>query len=172
VDRTATAVQDEAEDEDDGEVEPEDVYDSAILRILSKSILPISVSVGFTVPQTSKLALRLAGAAAGGVFGLAAKNTIRSYARKPALVVNDGRFSDISDNGIAGSDAVRRALSQLVTSRKPVTAMSLVDLELLAKKNRVPEDQLSLLFTSIFTEVVYKAIQSQVLDPVEFAGLQ
>lgn len=50
--------------------------ESKMLRILAKGVVPLSTSVGFALVPSSNMALRLAGAAAGGLAGLVSRSSL------------------------------------------------------------------------------------------------
>lgn len=146
--------------ENDGSDAVQEVYDSQILRVLAKSVIPLSASIGFALNPSKRLAFRLASAAVGGLVGLAARQKIRTYARKPLL------NSDDEDNDSGGMPpSVSRTLNELTAAN--AVALTIPKMEAAARNNRVSERHLTLLFTTLFTEVILQALESPIMDLTE-----
>jgi hypothetical protein len=157
-------------EEKEEEVNSDEVNNNnGVLRKISKNIIPIAASIGFAVTPSSSIAARIAGAAVGGVSGLLAKRLVLDK-------YFDEEFEDlIGKDKPPYSPSVAAALSQLVAHPKIMT-MSLKDVENIAKKNRVQKEELSILFSHLFAEIVYITTDSakedltELIDVVDFAA--
>lgn len=155
---------DELTEVEQEEVEFDSVDKSDILLKLSRGLIPVAASVGFAVTPSPVIAARIAGAAVGGVAGLITRNVIASRI-KPVYDDDD----DNDGNGSGGhrmSTAVTTALVKLMTG-PPAISSTLSDIEKIAKQCKVQNDELSELFTYLFAEIVYKAVQPDSMDLTE-----
>ena len=182
----------ETEDVDVDVDEEEVVFDgdgeggssSSLLRRLVKGLPLITTSLGFAVTPSSAIAMRVAGAAAGGVTGMMARRVLLD--RMPTAEGDGGDDGDTgSGNGGGGAGSVRISPSvaqALNALRKgpPPASLALKALEQIARKHRVSADELGEFFTHAFADVVYEAIQSdsddltvlsEVVDFAEGVGL-
>lgn len=165
--KVADVDEDVDEDEEldfDGDGKP-----SSLLKKLSNSIVPLAASVGFAVTPSSAVAVRIAGLAAGGVAGFIAKKVVIDK-----LVENedsdggddDGGGGTGSGGGFQLSVEVENVLETLSSGPPPIT-LTLEKLEKIAKKCRVPSEQLGELFTVVFAGVVVDAVSSPSTDLTE-----
>jgi hypothetical protein len=158
------AESDVEEEEDVEEIDFDEDGGSSVLRKLSKGVVPIAASIGFAVTPSPAIALRLAGAAVGGVAGLVARKAIESRIQE-----TDSGDGDDDNNG-GGSTAVSASVAATLKVLKggpPPSSLTLKKIEQLARKNGVAADELGELFTYIFAEVIFEAVQSESSDLTE-----
>jgi hypothetical protein len=161
-------VEDEADVEEDTEVITID-SGSGFLKKLSTGIVPLAASLGFAVTPSSTIAYRVAGAAAGGLAGLVARTLILKKLSAEELErarANDnggGAGMDGIGGGSLLSPQVEAALEYLINGQQ-FAAMNLKDLEKVAKKFKVPNDELGQFITFVFSEVIFAAIQGDSSD--------
>jgi len=161
---TALDLDDDIDDDDDDE------FTGEFLQKLSKGVVPLAASVGFAVTPSAKVAARIAGAAAGGVVGLLAKNAMK-ISIKPKFGDDDGRFSNYGGSGGSVAPSVVKALNHLDGMDPPAIGMTLQELEATAKKFRVPEKELGSFTTHLFSDVIYAATQGESLDLTELSDV-
>ena len=163
----------EIDDEDDDDDKNGGLMSPELMEKVSKGIIPLAASIGFTVTPSTRIATRIVGAAAGGIIGYFAKNAIDTNLKAISDSNNNGGSSGGSgSNGSAGlSVSVKNALKQAIIGDAPIISMNLKTLENIAKRSKVPEDELSAFFASIFAEVVHDAIQSDSMDLTELGEI-
>lgn len=154
---------DEDVDEDTEQLQFEDPdQGSGLLRKLSRGVVPLAASLGFVVTPSSAVAVRMAGAAVGGLAGLAARGIMLRSMRKAAPDPTDG---DDNDGGNPdGPDSARVAAALRALSRSgapPLATLDLKGVEAVAKKAQVPAKELAELFTFAFAEVVLQAVRQE-----------
>lgn len=164
---------DEVEVEDDEEVDfdnDDDGGGSVMLKKLSKGMPLVAASLGFAVTPSSAIAMRVAGAAAGGMVGLVARKAMLE--RIKAAEGGDGGGADNDASGGSGSIKISSSVTQAISSLRngpPASSMELKALEQIARKHRISNDELGEFFTHVFAEVVYEAIQSDSEDLTELS---
>lgn len=152
---------DEAEDLDmDEEIEFDEPSfgGTAVLEKISKAAIPVAASLGFAVTPTAAIGARVAGAAAGSVAGVVLKRVVDN---RIVLMENedtesgDGTGSGGGSSGGMGPStlAVTKALAEVESNSDP-TALSLLQLEAIARKHGVQERDLGEFITFVFAEVV------------------
>ena len=169
--KVSESEQDEVED--DEEVVFEEVKSSSVLKKLSNGIVPLAASIGFAVTPSSGIAVRIAGAAAGGVAGLITKITVldKLVRNQEENSLND---NDDDDNGSEGGSFVSMEVATLLerlTGGPPLITYNTKKLESVAKKVQLPENLLGELFIHVFAEVVYAAIRSPSSDVTELGDV-
>lgn len=152
-----------------------------LLRKLSKGVVPLAASLGFAATPSATLAVRIAGAVAGGAIGMAAKKTVL-----------DKIFAEDHDGGGGGKSgrgggrgspklpATVKATLNFLKAGPPLSGMSLKKLEAVAKSHGVASNDLGILFTHVFTEVILQSVSkdgddftelSEVIDFANSVGL-
>lgn len=130
----------------------------------------VAASLGFAITPSSAIALRIAGAAVGGLAGFVAKNMIIEKMKVP-----EGSGGD-DDNNSGGGSAVMASPSVLlaietIKSGPPITSMSLKKLEQIARKCGVSNDDLGEYFAQVFSEVVIDAVLEDKADLTELSDI-
>ena len=130
----------------------------------------VAASLGFAITPSSAIALRIAGAAAGGIAGFVAKNMILEK-----LKVSEGDGGDDNNGGggssaVVVSPAVRLAL-ETIKMGPPITSMGLRKLEQIARKCKVANDDLGEFFAQVFSEVVVDAVLEDSADLTELSDI-
>lgn len=138
---------------------------SGMLSKLSKGIIPIAASMGFAMTPSPTMAVRIAGAAAGGVAGFFAKKAIDSRIQK---AIADSDFNNNNGN-IEIPASVSAGMKLLDKSNIAPVAMTLKDLEEIAKKAKISSGDLTLFFTLTLTDVILDAVQTQSMDLTELS---
>lgn len=145
---------------DSAEIEFQTIsFDGGILNKLSKGLVPIAASIGFAVSPSSGIAGRAAGAAIGGVAGY----LVKSMTSNQPVALPDNTGSGGSGGSLTVSTAVANAIESL-SGGPPLHTLSIKQIESRAKKSKVPVNALSELYTHLFADVVYNAIQNDELD--------
>ena len=140
---------------------------------LSKGIIPLAASVGFAVTPSPLIAVRVAGAAAGGIAGLLAKTALNKRLRKTLESLERDREKGASNL----PPGVLEVLKDLKNDSPPPSSLDLKGLEAIAKKKNVAAKDLTLLFTHVFAEVIFAAVQPDDMDltdlseVIEFASV-
>eukprot|EP01038_Epipyxis_sp_PR26KG_P010886 gene10886-14609_t len=158
---------DTAADDDDDDFSEEE--SSTLLNKLSKGIIPLAASVGFAVTPSSAVAARVAGAAAGGIAGFLARNIIIQKMKNEIE-------EDNGDNNNGGNSyvptAVMSALAYLNSDAgPPILSQTTKTLESIAKKFKIPSDDLGLFFVNVFAEVIYISVQEESMDLTELSDV-
>ena len=130
---------------------------------ISKGIIPLAASVGFAVTPSPLIAMRIAGAAAGGIAGLLARTVLNR--RLKETIESLDRDRDRGD--ISLPPGVTDVLKDLQNNIPPPGSLSMQGLEMLAKKKKVPAKDLTLLFTHVYAEVIFAAVQPDNMDLLE-----
>lgn len=145
----------------DESIEFDEFKPSSNIQKLSRSIIPLAASLGFAVTPSSGVAIRLAGAAAGGVAGLVTKmvvldKLVREEERKNSAT--DDGDDDTSDGGGGGAFLTPQVATLLKKMEEgpPLMSYNLKKLESVAKKTNLPGNLLCELFTNVFAEAVLK----------------
>ena len=156
---------------------------ASFLRKLSRGVVPLAASLGFVVTPSSAVAVRVAGAAVGGVAGIVARRAIQS--KLSLMTSNDGADKDDDDDdgagGVGGGGNAPSALSVQTALRAfnngpPAASIDLAKLEAIAKKAGVASSDLAEFFTFAFCEVVLRAVGEEgsdltdLSDVVDFAA--
>jgi hypothetical protein len=166
------------DDDDDADGDPSheqsgsdavEVYPSPVLGVLAKAVVPFSASLGFALNPSKKLVFRLSTAAVGGLLGIAARQAIRSQAKIPEPPFDDGRFGGTGGGADGVPAAVTRALDQLTSGK--MASLTVPKIESVARSCHVPERQLSLLFTTLFTELILQSLNSPSMDLTELVDV-
>ena len=140
--------------------------------IYSREGMPIvAASLGFAITPSSTVAIRIAGAAAGGLVGFIAKNMIMERFKQQ----EDGG-DDNNDNNNGGSSSVKispQVLLALETIRMSpsIASLGLKKLEQIARKCKVANDDLGEFFAQVFSEVVIDAITEDGSDLTELSDI-
>jgi len=157
-------------DVDEEVVEFDDAGGSPILKKLSKGMPIVAASLGFAITPSSAIAFRVAGAAAGGLAGFIAKNMILERMK--------GSEDDGGDdnNGGGGSSAVIMSPSVQVAIERiqngpEITSLSQKTLEKIAKKFRIPNDNLGEFFSQVFSEAILAAVLVEEADITELSDV-
>ena len=164
---------DEEEDIDETELDFDDFKPSSRMKKLSNSIIPLAATLGFAVTPSSGVAIRLAGAAAGGVAGLVTKiaiidKMVRAEEKRNA---DDGEDDDSgSGGGSFISTEVSTALRRL-RDGPPLKSYTLQKLESVARKLNLPANLLAELFTHVFAEAVVQSVQTPSMDVTELGEM-
>ena len=147
-----------------------------LLRKLSRAAIPVAASIGFAVSPSSSLASRLAAAAIGGGAGLLAKVVVldKIIASIDSEIAAD-EFNGGSGGGSRGPTmlpkAVQTVLAYYDNSDPPVGSYSLEGIERIAKKNGVKSNDLALLFTHLFAQIIYNSVQNESDDLTELSDV-
>jgi len=166
-----TSASDDLDVDEDLDLDFEELEDQgrggggSLLRKISKGMPVIAASLGFAATPSSALALRLAGAAVGGVAGAVARRVILDRLPEEDHG-DDDRDGDKDKNGGSGrpsSQAIADALAML-EGGPPITGKGLKQLEQVAKKAGVAADELAEYFTFVFADVVYAAVTAELAD--------
>jgi hypothetical protein len=132
----------------------------------------VAASLGFAITPSSAIALRIAGAAAGGIAGFVAKNMILE---KMKLAEGSGGDDDNNSGGGSGSavmvsPSVLLAL-ETIKMGPPITSMGLKKLEQIARKCKVSNEDLGEFFAQVFSEVVIDAVLEDNADLTELSDI-
>lgn len=143
---------------------------SSFAKKISSGFVPVAASIGFALTPSPTIAARIAGAAAGGVFGLVAKTLVSSKTETE----DDYDDAGSGDSGISLSLQVKAAIKAL-RGGPPTSSLTMQQLEKVAKKLQVPDSELGIFFTNAFAEAVYDATQNsadimELNDVIEFAA--
>jgi hypothetical protein len=161
----------------DADIDIEEDYDDdddesgslSILRKLSNPlIVPLTASLGFAVSRSPVVALRIAGAAAGGAVGFIARKLVLAkileMEREISISGGDGGDNEgtggkgSAGNGFVLAPTVVSTLEMIRNGVAPASQMNLAGLEKLAKKHSVSDEDLGALFTHVFSDVVYEGV--------------
>jgi hypothetical protein len=131
----------------------------------------VAASLGFAITPSSAIALRIAGAAAGGLAGFVAKNMILEK-----MKLAEGSGGDDDNNSGGGSGAVTVSPSVLLALETikmgpPITSMGLKKLEQIARKCKVSNDDLGEFFAQVFSEAVIDAVLEDNADLTELSDI-
>lgn len=132
----------------------------------------MAASLGFAITPSSAVALRIAGAAAGGLVGFVAKNMIMERFRQQ----EGGGGDDDNNSNNGGSSSVKispqvlRAL-ETIKMGPSITSMGLKKLEQIARKCKVANDDLGEFFAQVFSEVVVDSITEDGSDLTELSDI-
>ena len=172
---------DDGEELDFGQNDNSGGASASFLKKLSRGVVPLAASLGFVVTPSSAVAVRVAGAAVGGLAGIVARRAIQS--KLSLLASNDGADDDDDDGagGLGGGGNAPSALSvqtalRLFNNSPPSASMDLAKLEAIAKKAGVASSDLAEFFTFAFCEVVLRAVGEEgsditdLSDVVDFAA--
>jgi len=169
-------VEDEEEVDEDDEVVEFDNDNSnkgnVLMSKLSKGVVPLAASLGFAFTPSSALTIRIAGAAVGGAAGLLARKTIIEPMLKTSNDDNDNTGNGGGNTVLPAS--VQKTLS-ILEAGPPTVNLTLKKLEQLAKRNGVASEDLGLLFTYVFSQVIYDAVSrdgddvTDLIEVVDFA---
>ena len=133
----------------------------------------MAASLGFAITPSSAIALRIAGAAAGGLAGFLAKNMIQESMKQ----AETGGGNDDNDNNRGGGGAAvivsPQVLAAIETIRSgpPITSMGLRKLEQIARKCKVSNEDLGEFFAQVFSEVVIDAVLEESSDLTELSDI-
>lgn len=151
-----------SETEEEAEVE-EDVADESfdrpsgtdLMKKLSKGAIPLASTLAFALTPSSSIAIRIVGATAGGLVGFLAQKILndRLKALDDSNGGNNGGYRDSS----GPSKEVLNALKFITSSVTSISSLSGKSLETLAKKFKVPENELAVLFTYIYAELIFSS---------------
>ena len=153
-------------------IEFDDMGGGTVMQKLAKGMPIVAAGLGFALVPSSGVALRIAGAAVGGIAGVAASKAIL---KKLETDSGSGGFDDFSferggGGGVTVSPMVLDALYVLDNGLQPPISMDMDTLEELARKARVSEDDLSEFFTHAFAQVILSSIkQSDTQDLTELS---
>ena len=130
----------------------------------------VAASLGFAITPSSAIALRIVGAAAGGLAGFVAKNMILEK-----MKLAEGSGGD-DDNNSGGGSAVMVSPSVLLALETikmgpPISSMGLKKLEQIARKCKVSNEDLGEFFAQVFSEVVIDAVLEDNADLTELSDI-
>lgn len=151
--------EEEEEEEDSDELEKSNrgkAKNPSMLRKLSRGIIPLAASLGFAVTPSPSVAVRIAGAAAGGVAGAVVRKIILSRER-PAISPETAYVG--VPNKVKNAAKALEGIS--------VLSLDLKGLEKIAKKHGLSPNELSFFFTLAFSEAIVEAVQSTSMDLTE-----
>jgi hypothetical protein len=157
----------------------------------------IAASLGFAITPSKTIALRIAGAAAGGLAGMLAKSILSERMRAPVAevegdeeegevvvkVVQKTHLENIIDNinddnnadGGGGSFQVDLAPMELalqaIQNRQDLSSMSLKKLEQVARKCDLETEELGDFFTEVFAEVILRGVMDDEADFTELIDI-
>lgn len=168
-------VEDEEVEEDDEVIEFDNEdgnRGNVLMSKLSRGVVPLAASLGFALTPSTALTIRIAGAAVGGAAGLLARKTIIDPLLKTSNDDND--FGGSGGGNAVLPASVLKTLA-ILENGPPTVNLSLKKLEEIAKKNGVASEDLGLLFTYVFSQVVYDAVSKEgedvtdLIEVVDFA---
>ena len=144
----------------------------SLLRKLSRGVVPLAASLGFVVTPSSAVAVRVAGAAVGGVAGVLARRAILSnLAAQPDNTDGGGDDSDLGGSSGPTAPSVKTALALLASGGPPASSLDLLQLEAVAKKAGVAADDLAEFFTFAFADVVSRAVSEEGADLTDLSDV-
>lgn len=166
-DKSDTALIDIDDDDEDDDSEDGALINPDILQKLSRGIIPLAASLGFTLTPSSRIATRIVGAAAGGIVGYVMKTMMNKNNLKSSGEDNSG-----GDNGVIFlPSSVKNALDTILNDNELPSSLTLAQVEKIAKKCKVAEDKLGLLFTTLFSEMILLAVQQDSMDLTELSSI-
>lgn len=148
-----------------------------LMRKLSKAAIPVAASIGFAVSPSTNLASRLTAAAIGGGAGLLAKvivldRIIASIDSEIELEDSDGGGSGGGSRGtILLPKAVQAVLDYYDSTNPPSSTYTLEGIERTAKKSGVKSNDLALLFTHLFAQIIFNGVQNESDDLTELSEI-
>lgn len=130
----------------------------------------VAASLGFAITPSSAIALRIAGAAAGGLAGFVAKNMILEKLKASEDDGGDDNSGGGGASAVIVSPSVLLAL-ETIKMGPPITSMGLRKLEQIARKCKVANDDLGEFFAQVFSEVVVDAVLEDSADLTELSDI-
>ena len=130
----------------------------------------VAASLGFAITPSSAIALRIAGAAAGGLAGFMVKNMVLEKLKLAEVDGGDNNGGGGGGSAVAVSPAVLLAL-ETIKMGPPVTSMGLKKLEQIARKCKVSDEELGEFFSQVFSEVVIDAVLEDGADLTELSDI-
>ena len=139
--------------------------------IYSRKGMPIvAASLGFAITPSSTVAMRIAGAAAGGLVGFIAKNMIMERFKQQEDGGDDNNNNNGGSSSVKISPQVLLALETIKMSPS-IASLGLKKLEQIARKCKVANDDLGEFFAQVFSEVVIDAITEDGSDLTELSDI-
>jgi len=151
---------------------------NGFLKKLSRGVVPLAASLGFVVTPSPAIAVRVAGAAVGGMAGVLARRVLVSRIDAANKIDSDGRDDDFDGSDGPSTASVDAALRLFNAQGPPALAsLDLPKLEAIARKANVASEDLAEFFTFVFAELVFQAVGqedgnadlTELNDLIEFA---
>jgi len=169
-DKSDTALLDLDDDDDEDDNESGELFYPDILQKLSKGIIPLAASLGFTLTPSSRIITRVIGAATGGMIGYLMKTMMEKNLKSVEDNYSGGSGGSGDNGSIFLPSSVKNALNIILhDNNKPPSSLTLAMVEKIAKKCKVAEDKLGLLFTTLFSELILQAVQEDSMDLTELS---
>ena len=161
---------------DDDDIDDDEVLDFddftkplSTAKRISNSIVPLAASIGFVATPSPKLAVKVGGAVAGGIAGLATKVAVIDKLVKEE---EEREFKNSIGGGDGGGEGSKispevESLLKRLKAGPPLNTYTLKKLEGVARKAGLPGNLLAELFTHVFSEVVLKIVQNGSTDVTE-----